>query len=116
MYDTTEHEPKLRFNGLTLGILATVLWMLAAGLVVQHRHDVPSLAAFKGSIANVAVCATTEVRQLNICLDDRYQALLGDWRRETAVAVVLPPMLGWILVALHGLAGGAGLFRRRQRA
>ena len=101
---------------LAAGGLAAVAGMLAAGFFVQHRHAVPSVAEYKGASANVAACPSADVRLVNLCLDQKYEHLLTDWRTETGVAVVLPPMLGWIGALLCSLAEGAGLFRRRQRA
>jgi tetrahydromethanopterin S-methyltransferase subunit F len=116
MHDTPENDIRLRFNGLTLGVLLTVLWMTVAGYVVQHRNEVPSEAVFKGSQTNAATCAVRDVRILNQCLDEKYDRLLSNWRTEAGVAVVMPPMLAWIAALLHSLAYSCGLFRRRQGA
>ncbi|HLN24999.1 MAG TPA: hypothetical protein VK558_13570 [Patescibacteria group bacterium] len=116
MHDSPENDVKLRFNGVTLGVLLTVLWMVLAGYVVQHRNEVPSEAVFKGSLTNASTCAIRDVRGLNQCLDDKYDQMLSNWRTETGVAVVMPPMLAWVAALLHSLACGCGLLRRRQGA
>lgn len=106
----------LRWNGLTIGILVTLVWMLLAGLWVQHRHDVPSIAEYKATQTHVAACNTADVVVVNQCLDDNYDRLLADWRVETGVVVVLPPMIAWILALLRNISMELGLFRRRKEA
>lgn len=108
-------DKKTDMRPITRGVLVTVAWMMLAGLCVQHRHNVPSIAEFKGSVANVSLCAAPDVRAVNQCLDEKYEAILSNWRTETGVAVVLPPMLGWMIALLHSL-GQDLLWRRRQRA
>ena len=116
MHDMPENDVKLRFNGVTLGVLLTVLWMVLAGYVVQHRNEVPSEAVFKGSLTNAATCAVIrDVRGLNQCLDEQYSQRLSHWRAETGVAVVMPPMLAWVCALLYSLACGAGLLGRRRQ-
>lgn len=116
MHRPSYKKPWLRLNGLALGVVATWVWILFAGLYVHHRHQVPSLAEFKSASSNVAICTAPDVRLVNQCLDDRYAALMSAWRTDVGKTVVLPPMLGWIGALLHSLAHGFGLFRRRQRA
>ncbi len=106
----------LRFNGLTLGVIATWAWILMVGLYVHHHHHVPSLIEYKSAQSNVAACSAPDVRLLNNCLDEHYAGLLSAWRTDAGVEVVLPPALAWIAALLHNLAGGFGLLRRRQRA
>ena len=106
----------LRLNGLTMGVIATWVWIVLAGLYVHHHHQVPSLVEYKSAEANVVACAAPDIRGLNNCLDRHYAGLLEAWRVDAGTEVVLPPALAWIAVLLHSLATGAGLFRRRQRA
>lgn len=122
MYDDLSDDPvtPLRFNSLTLGILATLVWMVLAGLWVQHRYDVPSLTEYKASAEHVLACrpqgGPVDVVQMNRCLEGNYDRLLGAWRQETGLMVVLPPMLAWIVALLHNLTRELGLFRCRKEA
>ena len=106
-------KPDRRRNWLGIGVAATLCWILALGLVVEHRHAVPSLLAFKGAFANLQDCPNSDVRLANQCLDDHYEALLAAWRQETAAVVVLPPMSAWILALLGSLGMSAGTLQRR---
>lgn len=103
-----------RLNWLGIGAAATLCWILTSGMVVEHRHGVPSLAQFKAAQANLRDCPKSDVRLANQCLDDRYDALLSAWRQETATVVVLPPMMMWILALLSSLGLSAGVVRLRR--
>lgn len=113
MHELPDKKNDLR--ALTRGVLATVAWMMVAGLCVQHRHDVPSITEYKSSVANVTSCAAADVQLLNQCLDDKYERLLSGWRSELATAVVLPPMLAWIAALLGSLGRDLGLLRRPRQ-
>lgn len=119
MFSQDVPSDRFALNGLTLGMLATLAWILFAGFLVQERHGVPPIAEYKGMAANVAACQVGTVRQINQCLDARYASLLADWRSDAAVMVAMPPMLGWSLALLFCLWREASRFRYaffRQRA
>lgn len=103
-------------RGIGLGIATTLAWLLLSGIYVQQQHQVPSITEFKASLANLTTCPGGDIRLVNDCLDAAYAHRLAAWRSDMGTAVVLPPMLGWIIALLHSLASGFGLIRRRQRA
>ncbi|HIJ61589.1 MAG TPA: hypothetical protein HPQ04_02755 [Rhodospirillaceae bacterium] len=107
------NKPHRQRRWLGIGIAATIFWILALGMVVEHRHAVPSLLAFKGAVANLQACPSGDIRLANQCLDDRYEALLTSWRQDAATVVVLPPMTLWILALLGSLGASAGTLQRR---
>lgn len=111
-----DERPRRWSYGLALAVLTTLLWIVLTGSIIQQRHNVPSIAEFKGKQANVAACVAPDVRRVNDCLDLTYSRELAEWRNEMGTIVILPPMLAWILALLHSLGTDYGLFGRRQRA